>query len=225
MKFIPYLSIILTIILPAQAAQQFQLAVTRERISRRGEPGTMTISEAGIAYKSLNNKTSLRLPLTDIWEADLSHPSRISIQTYDRDALTHRTTYQFRLPEATDQQVLARFFAEHLERPVIGQYSFSSLPVSEIPAYHRHVLGGVHGTIRISAEGIEFISDQSSDARTWLYRDIDTVGSADPFHFRITSFVETYTFDLKKRLPQRVYDLAWQNVNQLRGSSSISGSH
>lgn len=225
MKSIPYLILFLTVILPAQA-QIFQLPVVRERISRRGEPGRMTISEAGVAYESTDSKTSLHLSFTNIWEADLSQPSRISIQTYDRDALAlaHRTTYRFRLREAADQQVLARFFAEHLERLVIGQYPISRSAVSDIPAYHRHVFGGNHGIIRISAEGIEFISNQSSDSRTWLYRDIETIGSADPFHFRITSSTETYTFDLKRRLPQQVYDLAWQRVYQLSGSHSVSAS-
>lgn len=227
MRTTTYLILFLTVIMAAQAAQVFQFPVVRERMPRRGEPGMLKVSEAGITYESTNNKASLQLPLANIWEADLSHPGRIYIQTYDRGTLTlaHRTTYRFRLREAADQQALARFFAEHLERPVVGQYPISGPAMFEIPVYHRHVLGGTHGTIRISTEGIEFISNKPNDSRTWPYRDIETIGSADPFHFRVTSFAETYTFDLKRRLPQQAYDFAWQRVYQLPGIGEMSGSH
>jgi len=227
MRATTYLILFLTVIVAAQAAQVFQFPVVRERMARRGEPGMLKVSEAGIAYDSTNSDTSLHVPLTNIWEADLSHPDKIYIQTFDGGMLTlaHRTTYRFRLREAADQQALARFFAEHLERPVVGQYPISGPAIFEIPVYHRHVLGGTHGTIRISTDSVEFISNKPNDSRTWPYRDIETIGSADPLHFRVTSFVETYTFDLKRRLPQQAYDFAWQRVYQLAGIDQISGSH
>ncbi len=208
-----------TIVLAAQAAQVFQFAVVRERTTRRGEPGKLEISQSGISYASNNGKTSVDVPLANIWEADISDPKLIAIETFDRGKLTlgQRTTYRFRLREGGDQQALARFFAERLERPVVGRYSLSGPAPFEIPAYHRHVLGGTHGTIRISTGGVEFLSEEPKDSRTWLYRDIETIGSADPFHFRVTSFAETYTFDLKKRLPEEAYDFAWQRVYRLSG--------
>ena len=215
------LILFLAFVLAVQAAQVFQFQVVRERTPRRGELGKLEINESGISYESLNGKTSLHMPLANIWEADISDPRRIAIETLDREkrALGHRTTYRFRLRQAADQQALARFLAGRLERPVIGQYATSVQPAFELPAYHRRVLGGTHGTIRISTNGIEFLSEKPKESRTWPYRDIETIGSPDPFHLRVTSFAETYTFDLKERLPAQAYDFAWQRVYQLPGTS------
>ncbi len=67
-------------------------------------------------------------------------------------------------------------------------------------------------TLSIGSAGIQFASKRGKDSRTWLYRDIQTIGTSDPFHFRVTSYAETFTFDLKERLPKAAYDLAWQAV-------------
>lgn len=215
------LILFLAVVMAAQAAQVFQFPVIRERAPRRGEPGKLEIDQSGISYESKNGKTSLQVPLANIWEADISDPGSIAIETFDRGKLTlgQRTTYRFRLRAAPDRQALARFFAERLQRPVIGQYSIAGPAPFEIPAYHRHVLGGNHGTIRIGTGAIEFISEKPKDSRTWPYPDIETIGSPDPFHFRVTSFAETYTFDLKERLPERAYDFAWQRVYQPLGKN------
>jgi hypothetical protein len=77
------------------------------------------------------------------------------------------------------------------------------------------MLGGSHGTLVIGSTGIEFASQKPKDSRTWLYRDIQTIGTPDPFHFRVTTYAETFTFDLKERLPEGAYRLAWQEVYDL----------
>ena len=77
---------------------------------------------------------------------------------------------------------------------------------------HRGVLSGSHGTLIIGSAGIEFASKKAKDSRTWLYRDIQTIGTPDPFRFRVTTYAETFTFDLKERLPDEAYRLAWREV-------------
>ena len=73
--------------------------------------------------------------------------------------------------------------------------------------------------MRIGEESIQYLSENAADARTWLYRDIETVGRPDSFRFRVTTNRETYVVELKEALPEAAYELAWSRVYNLERSS------
>lgn len=211
-------------VMTANAADEFKYRVFRSRL-RRDEPGQLEISKAGVSYRSDNGKTKLQVRLTDILEANLSDPKFIRLETYDvlKRRLTGRRTYSFRLREGKRDEALARFLADNLPRPVVGSYGSASTEAFEILAYHRHRLGGCHGKLPISADSIRFVSEKPEDSRTWLYPDMQTSGTMTPFHFRVTTLVETCNFDLKKRLPEEAYRLAWQQLYRLPAGASVPG--
>ena len=198
------------------AAEPFHCDVYRVK-PLRDEPGEIAFSESGVTYRSESGKTILNIPFSDIREADVSDPKRIRLETYDRTKwrIGGQRAVSFRLQEETHDRVLAHFLAEHLKRPVVGAYAVENENGFEIPAYHRELLGGSHGTLIIGSEAIRFLSKNPKYSRTWLYRDIETIGSASPFQFRLSTPAETYTFDLKEQLPERAYRLAWEHVYQL----------
>lgn len=66
--------------------------------------------------------------------------------------------------------------------------------------------------LEIGPDGIQFKTEREADSRTWLYRDIQTIGTSSPFSFRVSTDSETYIFDLKERLPEAAYDLAWSRL-------------
>jgi hypothetical protein len=216
------LTITLTAML-AQAAAPFDFDVYRIKL-RHNEPGKLVITESSVSYQSKNGKTSLTLPLLDIREADVSDPSRITLTTYDvtKRRLGSHAVLSFRLQSGTHGEDVARFFAEHLKRPVVGAYALPGEAAFEILAYHREVLGGSHGKLVVGDKGIRFISKKPKDCRTWLYRDIETIGATDPFHFRVTTYAETFSLDLKERLPEGAYDLAWKSIYAPRLDSHAS---
>ena len=177
------------------------------------ERGHLVFSDSGAVYRSQNGKTSIALPYADIREADVSDPRKILLETYDivkRRLLEHRS-YEFELEEDHGSD-LARFLAQRLKRPIIGAYDVGREGRFSVPAYHRHVFGGAHGVMEIGPDGIQFKTDTKADSRTWLYRDIQTIGSSGPFNFRLSTASETYNFDLKERLPEAAYDLAWSKL-------------
>ena len=199
-----------------EAAAPFHFAVYRKKLLR-DELGQLEIGELGVTYRSDDGKTSYTLSFADIREADVSVPGRITIETYDvvKRRLGGNREIVFRLRDGTQDNALGRFLAEHLTRPVVGSYDLAQKKAYSIPVYHREMLGGSHGTLVIGSTGIEFASKKPKDSRTWLYRDIQTIGAPDPFHFRVTTYAETFTFDLKERLPEAAYRLAWQEVYDL----------
>lgn len=198
--------------------QTFNYSVMRVKLLR-DEPGELRIDPGSIRYRSEDGETSIQIPLEDVYEIDLSDPRIIRIATYDqlKRKLSGRKSFTFKLREARHDEALVRFLAGALNRPVIGAYALDRKPPFEMAAYHRHHFGGCHGKIQISPEGIRFVSERAPDSRTWLYRDIATIGSMSPFHFRVSSMSETYNFDLKERLAEEAYQMAWQRVYRLSG--------
>jgi hypothetical protein len=200
----------------AVGAEKFEYSVFRDHIPRK-EAGRLEISNTGVRYRSEQQKTAIDIPLSRVYKADVSDPKVIRIEIYDVAArrLLGRQVHVFRLRDGEHDNRLARFLSGAIQRPVVGSFGLESKPDVEIPAYHRHRFGGCHGTIRIEAGGISFQSDRAEDSRTWRYRDIETVGTMNAFHFRVTTLAGTFNFDLKERLPQPVYDLVSRRTYDL----------
>src|SRR5438874_1441729 len=204
-----------------QAQGSFEYDVVRSRSMQKDESGQLRINEAGIQYHSTNGKTSITLPFIDVHEMDVADPSAIRIETYEmlKRKLSGRRSYVFRLQSARgveENDRLTKFLSEQIRRPLLNSQTIPEKPEFEIPAYHRHALNGCNGTLEITPEGIRFLSTKEDHSRTWKYSEIQTIGGSDPFSFRVTTLAETFTFDLKDRLPKEAYELVWQRVYDLQ---------
>ncbi len=198
------------------AADTFEYPVFHDHLPRK-EAGQLLISDAGISYRSDHKKTVMEIPFSNVFKADVSNPKIIRVETYDiiKRRLLGRQVHVFKLRKGTHDEALARFLFGAIQRPVVGSIGPPAQPDAVIRAYHRHRLGGCHGTIHIDQRDIRFESDKPEDSRTWLYRDIETVGTMNPFHFRVSTLAETFNFDLQERLPEAAYDIASRRVYSL----------
>ena len=113
---------------------------------------------------------------------------------------------------------LARFLTDRVHRPIVGHYPEGSR--FRIAAYHRRTLNGTNGILEIGETSLQFVSDKPADSRTWLYRDIETIGRPDAFRFRVTTNRETYVLELKEDLAEAAYQFAWNKVYHLDERSS-----
>ena len=50
---------------------------------------------------------------------------------------------------------------------------------------------GCDGALRFDRDAIRFDSMNRKHSRTWVHADIETIGTMDPFHFRLTTYAET----------------------------------
>jgi hypothetical protein len=178
----------------------------------RDQPGDLHIDAQGVTFQSKDAKTSIRIAMSDLREADVADPRALRFETYEvqRWNPIARRVYTFRAEPGSPVETLARFLAAHLHRPVVGHYAEGVQ--FRVPAWHRRGRGGTTGTLAIGESSIQFVSSNPADSRTWLYRDIETIGRPDPFRFRVTTNRETYVLELKDDLPDAAYQVAWNKV-------------
>ncbi len=157
--------------------------------------------------------------MKDLREADVADPHALRFQTYEVQKWKpiERREYTFRAKPDAPVEDLAQFLTARVHRPVVGHYAVASQ--FRVAAYHRRTLGGADGTLEIGQDSIRFVSDKPADSRTWLYRDIETIGKPDSFRFRVTTNRETYIVELKSELPDAAYQFAWNRVYNLEMSA------
>jgi hypothetical protein len=198
--------------------EAFDLKTTRVR-PLRSQPGDLRIDTNGVTFRSRDGKTTITIPMADLREADVADPHALRFETYEVQKWKpiERRGYTFRAQPDAPVEALARFLTARVHRPVVGHYPEGAQ--FSVAAYHRRTLGGTAGTLEIGETSIQFVSDKPEDSRTWLYRDIETIGRPDSFRFRVTTNRETYVLELKDNLPEAAYDFAWSNVYHLEKSS------
>jgi hypothetical protein len=196
----------------------FDLQVTRVRVLRN-QPGDLHIDAAGLTFRSSEGKTTITIPIQDLRKADVADAHALRFETYEVQKWKpiQRREYTFRAQPDAPLQDLARFLAARLPRPVVGHYAEASQ--FQVPAFHRLLRTGTHGMLQIGEDSIQFVSGKAADSRTWLYRDIETIGRPDRFRFRVTTNRETYVLELKAELPETAYQFAWNKVYDPERSS------
>jgi len=209
----------LTVLMPlfTMAAPEnsvFDLKVTRVR-ALKDQPGDLHIDGQGIAFRSVDGKTSITIAMKDLRDVNVADTHALRFGTYEVQKWkpVERVEYTFRAPPDTSVEDLANFLTARVHRTVVGHYPEESQ--FQAAAYHRRVRAGTSGLLRIGPESIQFVSDKPADSRTWLYRDIETIGRPDSFRFRVTTNRETYVLELKEDLPEAAYELAWSRIYHL----------
>jgi hypothetical protein len=195
----------------------FDLKVERVRMLR-DQPGELHIDAQGVTFRSVDGKTVITIAMLDLREADVADPHALRFQTYEVQERRpiERRKYTFRAePDALIEE-LAQFLAARVHRPIVGHYPEDSQ--FQVAVYHRRSLGGTNGMLEIGKVSIQFISAKPADSRTWLYRDIETIGRPDSFRFRVSTNRETYVLELKNELPDAAYQFVWSKVYNVERS-------
>jgi hypothetical protein len=204
--------------IPASEDSVFDLKVTRVR-ALRDQPGDLHIDSQGIEFRSTDGKTDIAIAVQDLREASVANARDMRFETYEVQKWKpiERREYTFRAAPDAPIERLALFLAGRVHRPVVGHYQEDSQ--FRVAAFHRRALKGTDGTLEIGEDSIQFVSAQPADSRTWLYRDIETIGRPDSFRLRVTTNRETYVLELKEDLPEAAYQLAWSRIYNLERSA------
>ncbi|MGH9354386.1 MAG: hypothetical protein ACRD2G_19835 [Terriglobia bacterium] len=174
--------------------------------------GALIFDRGGIGFRA-NRGKRLRWPFAEIKTFDLT-PRRLVLTTY-QDKGWHRPgdrQYRFDLSRPIPPSVAAQL-AQLVGKPVInGDPRPRGESFALIPARHRTLAGGTNGVLHFSETGICYITPHNQDARSWRWADIQTLANPDPYHFRVGGYRETFDFELKQPMPEKLFDRLWDHV-------------
>jgi hypothetical protein len=174
--------------------------------------GMLLFNDAGLEFRS--PKASHRWSYEEIRTFDLTGSTELTVTDYEnRDwhepgEQRYRFTLTKPIPPA-----LAGMLTARVGRPVINGDPETNVPsIAEIPAHRRNRFGGTNGSLRFREDGIDYLTANARDARSWRWSDIQTIASSDPWTLRVSGYREIVEFDLKRPLAPDLFNRLWDRL-------------
>lgn len=170
--------------------------------------GTLRIEGKGVTFETSHRKHARVWSFSDIRQLEILSRTRLAVHIYGKPE-----TFNFGLREGELTVDTYRLLSDRIERGVTSRVLFLGTEFAfELPAKHRHRLGGCEGVLRIAGIEIIYTTENAKDTRIWRIRDIRSFGTMAPYDLRLSTEKETFTFDLKEPLSQKLYDDLWQKI-------------
>ena len=192
-------------------AEQWQTPAKWHRTLKKAEPGTLVFDRDGVEFRSA--KLNQRWKYIEIHTFDLSQ-RELTLLTYQNRPWHEpgERPFRFTLAEPMPAEIATQF-TDRVGKPVRnGMPTSKTAAFVELPAHHRVWSGGSNGTLRLEENGIEYVTENGRDSRTWRWVDIQTIANPDPYEFRITGYREIVEFDLKQPLARAVFERLWDRL-------------
>jgi hypothetical protein len=178
--------------------------------------GKLVVSDQDIRYEATDGKHSQSWSYIDIQKLDVVSATRLTVKTFTSKSwkkLGKDETFAFSLIEGQLTPANQEFLRSKLHRPIVARLTEpKETALAAVPVRHRHRVGGCEGSLHVEEDRLVYFSDRLNDNRLWKPSEIETIGSPDPYHFRVTTFNETFTFDLKSPLDPKIYDALWKKI-------------
>jgi hypothetical protein len=205
-------TIILSSVLASAAQPElWQTPANWHRLLKKAVPGSLVLDDAGVEFRS--PKFNQRWAFVDIHSFDLS-ARELTLDSYQNRPWhgPGEKRFQFTLAEPMPPEIAAQL-TERVGKPVRNGIPLPSVAVlSEILAHHRMWSGGSNGTLRLKDTGIDYVTENRRDSRTWRWADIQTIANPNPYELRVTGYRETVEFDLKQPLARVVFEQMWDRL-------------
>lgn len=218
-------------ILSAQQSLETRLAITQAPVANStettlnwesqarlhhvfgGKTGRLTLSQDGVEFRP-RESSPLRWSFLEIKTFDLLNPRRLIITGYQNRSWHRHGNREFRFDLDTPMPPsVAAEFAKNVSKPVRNGDPNPTAPgFAVIPARHPAFWGGTNGTLRLGADGIEYVTTTGKGGRNWRWSDIDTLANPDPYHFTLTGYRETFDFELKEPMSRMLFDRLWDHL-------------
>lgn len=182
------------------------------RLLRKPIVGTLSFGEGGVEFRS--PKASHRWSYDDIKTFDITGSNELTLADYENRHWHEPGEQRFRFTLTKPiPPALAASLAARVGRPVINGDPASNLAsITDIPAHRRDRFGGSNGSLRFREDGIDYLTSNARDGRSWRWSDIQTIASSDPWTFRVAGYREIVEFDLKKPLAPDLFNHLWDRL-------------
>lgn len=187
---------------------------TPARLIRRlgSRRGTIEIRVDGVSFRAAKGP-QLNWPLGGIHSFYIA-PHKLQIKGYANRGwrLPGEKVYRFDLARPVPPATAAALAS------AVGKPSRNAVPNPDAPAFaslearHQQRTGGSNGVLRFSSSGIAYVTKARGDSRRWRWADIQTIASPSAYGFTVGGYLETYNFELKQPLTQKLFDRLWDAV-------------
>ena len=208
MKSIVYISVLIAGNL---FAQSWQTEAQWHRTLKKAVAGTLLLDDSGVEFRSA--KLNQRWSYTDIHSFDLSLRDLTLLSYQNRPwHQPGERPFHFTLADPMPPEVAAQLTAR-VGKPVRnGDPVPGAAAVAEVPAHRRAWSGGSNGTLRVKDDGIDYVTEDGRDSRSWRWADIQTLANPNPYELRLTAYREIAEFDLKQPLDRAVFEQMWDRL-------------
>ena len=203
-------------------AQEFRYQVSRDKLvgSAKGE---LIIRGEGVEYRAEKETDGRAWAYWEIKLLEILSPTRVRIRTYEDGPvwkLGKDRDFTFDILGAELTQEVSDFLRGRITRPFVTSFTAGGgAPVAEVPVKHLHRFGGCQGVLKIFRDRLVYEAEGGHDSRSWLWKDIRSVGRPDRFRFEVVTYepqfggpARNFDFSLKEEMPDAAYDLIWAGV-------------
>ena len=187
--------------------------------------GTLALSDAGVEFKSKDG-IALHWAYVEIQIFTLG-PRQLILTGYENRKWRLYGDRNFRFDLETKMPpAVAAALSQRVGKPVEnGVPEPGADAFADLSARHHTRGGGTNGVLRFRAGGIDYVTSDGRDARSWRWSDIQTIALPDAFHFRIGAYRENFEFELKQPMSRQLFERLWNGVyaRDLRGLSVNGG--
>jgi hypothetical protein len=209
--------------LPLKAAgstsPRWQAPSQWRRFLRNTVRGTLLVDDNGVEFRS--PKFHQRWAYIDIHSFELS-ANELTLNSYQNRPWREpgERNFRFSWTEPMPPDIAAEITAR-VGKPVRnGIPTANPAALAQIPAHRRLWSGGSNGVLRLKDDGIDYVTGNGDDSRTWRWTDIRTIANPDPYELRVTGYREIFEFDLKQPLRRAVFERMWDRL--YAGSLNLS---
>ena len=177
--------------------------------------GTLTVDDKGIGFSG---------PKHHAWIWPYAEIQQLTLRSGSIHILSYKDSSNWKLGKDVSYSFTGEFPTEDLERQwsttldqrfvaAVGQASgLSSL---EFQVKQLALTKGTEGTLTFGATAVVY--DTSREPRTWRYKDIQFISSANPFQLTITTLEKQFRFQLKQAITETAYNQLWLEIEKKNG--------
>ena len=178
----------------------------------KSTPGDLVFTANTIEFRS-EPRFSHRWPFAEVKTFELS-PQQLVLTDYEnrRHHRPGERHFRFDLKQPVPPTVAAEL-AKRIGKPVVNvDPDAKADALFTIPARHGTCFGGTTGVLRFRDRGVDYVTTGGKGSRSWRWDEIQTIADPDPYHFRVTGYLETFEFELKRPMTSDLFDRVWDRV-------------
>lgn len=216
----------LLLLAPGRAAAETYTFKVKHNHTIGSCQGVLTIGQNDIRYQSDYRPDSRIWTYLDIKKVESPNLHKLRIETREEQTmqLGRDKIFEFEFIDGEVTDEVYNFIVNRIARPPDAN-SPTAPPGGrwELAVKHMHTFGGCEGTLKITENYMEYVTDNPNDGRVWKYIDIKRLETPSAYRMDIYTYEDntwmlgkdkTFRFQLKEPLEPAMQEFIRQKMHQ-----------